>query len=685
MEQIAPAETSSSWWRSGWLAFGLAALLIVALLIDRQLVGWVFAGLGAAPLTWVAVPALFLLPGLAVLRWVWPGTLPLAERWSLAIGISAALPPLILLLSEPIGLRWNTWLAWLYLLLAAIALLWPARGTRQLDIHDRLRAWRPDTESALLLAMLLAALVARLYAARGLPVGLWGDSYHHTIIAQLLIDHGGLFASWEPYAALQTFTYHYGFHSLVAWLSWLTGEPPTRGLLVIGQVESALTIPVVYLLTRRVIGSGPAALWAALIAGFVSAMPAYYLNWGRYTQLAGQTILPAACVIWMALMETAVDAEIRRGRLVRLGALAVLIMAGLALTHYRVAVFTACFVAAFGIYLLIARVRSPRALAWLAGTALTAAVLVALGIASWLLRLREGALLKIGNSMLTANIGAEQSNGLPTPEVIFGLLAKGYLIGLALLGVVLLIGGRQWRGLVVVGWALLVTLAANPYLIGLNGAGILTNFAVVIASYLMLAPLGGAALAIGSAWLMRQTRVPQLVERGLVVAGTLVVLWSFGWQQRIADMQFQLFAPADQQAMDWIRSQTPADAAFFVNSFTAYSGTLYAGSDAGWWLSFMSGRRSSLPPMTYGSEAGEQPDYLARVNATNAAIERNPVTSPEAVAALRAAGYRYLYDGPAAAGLPPGQAEYINRTALARSPFYELAYDQGGVTIWRLR
>jgi hypothetical protein len=176
-----------------------------------------------------------------------------------------------------------------------------------------------------------------------------------------------------------------------------------------------------------------------------------------------------------------------------------------------------------------------------------------------------------------------------------------------------------------------------------------------------------------------------LIERGLVVAGALVVLWSFGWQQRIADMQFQLFAPADQQAMDWIRSQTPADAAFFVNSFTAYSGTLYAGSDAGWWLSFMSGRRSSLPPMTYGSEAGEQPDYLARVNATNAAIERNPVTSPAAVAALRAAGYRYLYDGPAAAGLPPGQAEYINRAALASSPFYELAYDQGGVTIWRLR
>jgi hypothetical protein len=137
--------------------------------------------------------------------------------------------------------------------------------------------------------------------------------------------------------------------------------------------------------------------------------------------------------------------------------------------------------------------------------------------------------------------------------------------------------------------------------------------------------------------------------------------------------------------MEWIRQATPPDSSFFVNSFTAYGGSLYVGSDGGWWLAFMSGRRSNLPPITYGSEAGEQPAYISAVNAINAAIQRTPIDTPTTAAALRAAGYTYLYDGPTAVGVPPGQAEYINPAVLARSPLYELVYQQGGVTIWRVR
>src|SRR5438128_1139132 len=86
---------------------------------------------------------------------------------------------------------------------------------------------------------------------------------------------------------------------------------------------------------------------ARRVARIVSAVPAYYLNWGRYTQLAGQTVLPAVCVVWMALLEAACERPVRRGALLRLLVLSAITTAGLTLTHYRVAVFGACFVLAY--------------------------------------------------------------------------------------------------------------------------------------------------------------------------------------------------------------------------------------------------------------------------------------------------------------------------------------------------
>jgi Family of unknown function (DUF6541) len=688
-----PALGGSAAWRNWWPAIVLAfGVLAVGLLLDGWLLG-ALAGTPATLLTGIAALAMFWLPGLALLRLLWPETLAPAERWPLAIGISCALPPLLLLLSSLIGLRWNTALCWGYLALSALVVAWPRPLAR--DAQQQ-QSWRPDRQHLVLIALTLAAVIVRLYAARALPVGLWGDSYQHTIMAQLLVDHGGLFSSWRPYALLTTFTYHYGFHSNVAWLHWLIGEPVAQGVILVGQLQNALAVPLIYLLTRRLMGNERAALWAALIVGFVSIMPGYYLNWGRYTQLAGQTVLPAVCVVWMALLDAARDRATRRAALLRLLGLTVLVTAGLALTHYRVAVFAACFVLAYAAYLLLSIVRTPRNAARLIGVGLAASALLLLIITPWLIRLREGALLRLGGFFLSTNIGTDLTNGLPTTGEFFSLYAKPYLVALALAGIALLIWRRHWRGLVLPACAVLLWLSANPYLIGLPGAGIISNFTVLIANYLVLAPLAGYAISAAWDWLartlhrfVRSAKVREesglspdvLMNWGALLVGALVLLWGASWQQRIADPQFQLFTPADAEAMAWIRRETPPDAKFFVNSFPAFGGTLYAGSDGGWWLPFMTGRQSDLPPLTYGLEAGEQPGYQFAVNAQIAAVERQPLTSRDAVAALRQGHFSYLYDGPAAA--PP--QEYIDPAALATSPLYELVYHKGGVTIWRVR
>ena len=53
-------------------------------------------------------------------------------------------------------------------------------------------------------------------------VPLWGDSQQHSTIVQLILDHGGLFDDWAPYADIQSLTYHFGFHAFAASIAWLT-------------------------------------------------------------------------------------------------------------------------------------------------------------------------------------------------------------------------------------------------------------------------------------------------------------------------------------------------------------------------------------------------------------------------------------------------------------------------------
>ncbi|MEI7643900.1 MAG: hypothetical protein WCJ55_06435 [Chloroflexales bacterium] len=652
-----------------WASAALALLVAVILVVAAGPVWlWALSALVGAIFPALACLALLLFPGLALLRLCWDSPLALDERLPLALSLSCAVPPLLLLASDQVGLRWGGPLAWAALGACALIAFWPRRGPLQPA---------PESPYAVLTLALItvASLAVRLYATRDLVMGQFGDSVHHTIIAQLLVDNGGLFRSWQPYAQLTTLTYHYGFHSVVAWFSWLSGVPTRLALLAVGQMQSALAAPLLYLLTLRLSGSRSAALWAALIAGLITAMPGYYASWGRYTQVGGQMVLISVCVAWAALLDMATEPRPVWPALVRLGVLTGISTAGLALTHYRVAVFAVCFVLAYTIYLLAARVRSGRSFMWLAGAGLASGGLAILLALPWLLRLREGQLMQIGGHFISQNIGTEGANSIP--EVIVRMVAPWPLVALSAAAIGLLIWRRQWSGLALPLCAALVGVAANPYLVGLGGAGAITNFAVMIASYLLLAPLAGVTLGELGTWAGRLPWGRYLAP----ATGVALAAWGLSWQPTNIERANELFRPADLAAMDWISAKTAPGDRVFVNSFTAYEGTLYAGSDGGWMLTFFSGRATNLPPITYGSEAGPDPDYLLRVNAENAAVLAHPVDSREAAAALRAAGFRYLYDGPAAS---PGN-EYLDPTRIDASPLYAQVYHRDGVTIWRVR
>ncbi|NTU80245.1 MAG: hypothetical protein HGA45_12870 [Chloroflexales bacterium] len=681
MDHVATVEYSRASVRGRRLGALVTLLIVAALLLGAPgIFAWLPGALLGAPLAAFAALALFTLPGLALLRLLAPGGLRPTERLAAAFGLSCAAPPLLLLLGDLASLRWGPALCWAFLAACALAAFWPRPG-------ERARPWpvRPDAEMALLLLGLGLGLAARLYTVRGLPAGLFGDSYHHTVIAQLLVDHGGLFRSWAPYAPLTTFTYHYGFHSLAAWLHWLSGYPVPLAVVAVGQIAGALAAPGVFLLAGRLFGDRRAALWAAAAAAFLSTFPAYYVNWGRYTQLAGQTVLPATCFVWMLLFDLAAAPATRWRDLARPAALAALATAGIALSHYRIAVFAACFVLIYALYTLATRVRSWRALARLNAAGLLAGMGGLILTLPWLLRIREGQMLRLAGYFLANNIGTETGNDQSAVD-LERAIAHG-LLPLAILGLLWILARRRWPGLIFPAWAGLAWVVANPFLVGLNGAGIISSFTAVLAGYLVLCPLAGAGIAAlfdGLAWLVARVAWPPLARALLpieLLAAAGLVAWGLGFQTSIVDPSFQLLAPGDIAAAAWVREHIPPETKVFVNSFPAYSDSIYAGSDGGWWLTFLSGRRTNLDPISYGFEAADQPGYMQVVIDRNRAVLDHPADSAAAAAVLKADGYGYLYDGPAANPAP----EYLDPARLDVSPLYERVYSHDGVTIWRVR
>jgi hypothetical protein len=635
--------------------------------------------------------ALWLVPGLALLRWLWPGRIPALLRLSVAVCAGLALPPLGLLLFHVIGRPWNRWVTVAYVAAAALALFFPDGSG---SILDR-RHWAGRLRRAARLAgswpafwlgaLTLLAVMGRLYLARDLPVGLWGDSYQHTMMAQLLVDNGGLFASWLPYAPLATFTYHFGFHANVALFHWLTGLPVTQSVVVAGQLLGAVTVPAAYALIVWLSRSKAAGLWAALATGFINIQPAYYYNWGRYTQLDGQLLLVAVIVAWLAALE--------RPRLAWRGVmLAGMLTAGLFLTHYIVSLFAALFLAA---YLLARVLRRP---AWgevrhLALGSLAITLLALLLAAPWLANTLSGYLVRNTAGFVNGGVEAGRIASYASLPPIPPLMLKGYFMALGGLGFLAAVARRAWRVGLLAAWTGLLLFAVVPHLVGLPGAGIIDSFVVYIALYLPVLPLAGYALGTAQHLAQRWAPRPVLAAAGVaLMAGSV---WGYGWQlDHLYAPEHQLFTPADAQAVEWLKANTAPEARFFVNAFPAYGGTLIAGSDGGWWLPLLAGRDTNLPPLTYGVERGLEDDFAARVNALAADLRGRPLsdgapvaldlTTPENYARLRLEGFDYVYLG-AHAQPGPADADHIDPDALRGRPdLFHVVYALDGVTIFAL-
>ncbi|MGW8251757.1 MAG: DUF6541 family protein, partial [Anaerolineales bacterium] len=516
---------------------------------------------------------------------------------------------------------------------------------------------------------------------------------HHTLIAQLLVDQRGLFDSWAPYAEMQTFTYHFGFHTLVTGLHYLTGFDMPGAVLWAGQLVNGLAVLCLYPLATRLGRSAWAGVVAVLLAGLLSPMPMYYVNWGRYTQLAGQVILIAAVyLIWDSLEEE------QQGW--RLPLLASLSLAGLALTHLRVVIIAALFLAAFWLIYF----RRATAMNVLRRSLLIAAA-AGLLFLPWLVHVFSGNILNIFSATLTAPAGALPA--APTFGETVGDIFT-YLPALVWLFLPLVIGWGLWRRdaglLLVILWWWLVWIAGEPTWYGLPGRGAITAFAVLIAAYIPVSVIYGAAAGWGVSLLNRRiTALPEAAGLGelnsqskshtrlmllnAVVALSVLLLGAWGARQRLSDVDIAghaLVLSPDLRAFHWIRDNLPAEARFLVNAHLTFYDTSTAGTDGGWWLPLLTGRQTTIPPMNYAFEQEPWPGYRDWINVLYKEIEEKGIDHPDVLRELRQRGVTHVYIGQQQGSVSFFGQFNFDLQALQSSPYFREVYSQDRVRIFEV-
>ena len=640
----------------------------------------------ALPHAWLAFPliALLLLPGWLLFDLVGLGQhFEGGEKAALAVGLSLAIVPMLLLWTTVAGVNWNR-----LAVVGAVAFLSGVAGWRSLrGLMGKSGVGRPilstlwrelksrwwGLEMWTLIGILLLSLAVRLIMVRDLAGPAWVDSVHHALISQLIVDTGALPTTYTPLVAVDMATYHPGFHSVVAAFHWLSGLDIPGALLLTGQVLNALMVIATYLLAKEMTGDGIAGLVAALVVGLFSPMPAYYASWGRYTQLAGLLILPAALVLARRLLiPEHVTRQTMGGRLhnVRLLALAAIALGGLVLTHYRVTAFYGGFLLAF---LVVGRSDPGSYWQKLKGSSLRLGLLT---ITAATLTLPW--LLPTWTALWLPKLFA-WSGGEPSAYIDFSwdhlLPGQGkYVVALALTGLGLALVRRQRFAITLMVWVVLLLLLASLGPLGLPGGGFVNFVSIEIMLFLPMAVLGGYLVSqFLTAW--REILLPrqEAMYRGTISAIAIAVALLGAWTlPSILNADNVLLREADRQAMAWIQENTPEDARFLVNPLY-WSNHLYTGNDGGYWIGPLAGRQTIPPPLLYGlgSEA-----EIAAINDACASVIARAEDAEALWILLQDLGVSHVFIG--------ARGGVLSVQVLEDSDRYHSLYAQDGVWVFQV-
>lgn len=621
----------------------------------------------------LVLPLLLTLPGLAVVSVsaAWRDW-PLLQRWCLAVGLSIAVYPvgfyLIRSLSAEITLGPLKLAA--LLILCGTVLIW--------QLRREWRAWFAfEPLEWLALVIFAATLFTRFWIIRDQPYPAWSDSLHHTLLTQLTAAQGRLPVNMEPYFPIDLGQYHLGLYALTGSAQMLSGAPAHTALLWTAQALNGLCGLGVYLVLDRKVGRWGAVV-GAVVVGLWSFQPAWYVNWGRFTQVSSQTILLVTwTVTWETLRALRLSNITWSSTLGQMVVVAAVLNAATFLLHFRVAVF---YIPLLLISLVreveqARRFRQSRQL--LTGVTLVgiSSIILILPVAVEAVRIHVA--LSDAPRLASASEVAQTEQGYFTfpLETVVELAARPWL--LTLTGIASLVGwlhrSRFAIGMTI--WVALVFSLGYTYLLGSPVLNLTNLGAVLIMLYLPIALIIGSAAAL----ILKRLKLDLSFPAMLTLTAALAVSGFITGRARATEIEpYRYFvSPADLQAMDWIRTHTPPDSVFAVSTHF-WLPTFPHGMDAGYWIPYLTERRTTAGCMLFVFAPENYINWLLEVSRQVEKLNRADAST--VINQLRSLGVDYIYVGARSGFVDPELM--VDR--LRGLPNVTVVYDQDEVRVLEL-
>ncbi len=587
----------------------------------------------------LALAAMLLIPGWFALALTglwreWPGL----QGWLLAIGISVSFYPVFFYTARFL-LPWLTlgpYKMSALLILMLIFTLWLLR-------REKATLRRLDLFEWIALAIFAITLITRFWIIRDQPYPAWSDSVHHALLTQLTAVQGQLPQTLEPYFPIPLDQYHLGLYALSATLEWIAQVPAHTALLWTAQMLNALCGIGVYLVLDRKVGR-VGAIAGAVTASLLLSQPAFYVNWGRFTQLSSQVVLLIGwLLVWEALSMWAEERRQPWRKVLGYTLLAAVSTASVFLLHFRVAAFYLPLIALTVLW-VVWRARRDR-------SRMTRAIGGVLAVGALSLLLVMPVLVDAMQVYVTMRStpavvgGAETVRGGTSNYFHFDPATFPYLIGadawflwLAVAAAIAGIVRHSKIALISLFWLACLFGLGYTYLLGIPLLNLTNLGAVLIMLYLPI----GLVIGVVAEEIVRITQNRRGVAYGLSVCFLIAGLAAAPARATSVEPYRYFVTPADVAAMEWINTHTEPDALFAINTYFWLSEAPH-GTDAGYWIPYFTGRRTTAAVMIFSSLADRS--YRNQKSLALSEQAEQLESDPSSVAQLAELGVDYIFIG----------------------------------------
>lgn len=463
-----------------------------------------------------------------------------------------------------------------------------------------------------------------LFLYRDLFAGLGSDSMHHTLISSLFISNGEIPKNYGVYAPVQTFSYHFGYHSFVAAMTWLSGIPTRLMIIITGAImlgfASLAGAAIVYFLTKKIFAS----LIASAVIGIIYVFPSYSLLWGRYPQLMGTILL---MIFLLAILSWDNKLHFSKNFLPHM----VIITTAFLYSHYRI------FIAGGLLTLIYLTIRKnlwfevkKYFLHWL---------MVPIGsitISSpWLIQLFLSHKKGYASERVISNELFYSLERLG--NVFFEEYQTWFLIIICV--VILTVGSIKGKKMFIILslWVSLLGILSSPMFL----AEFMDPVTLIISSYVPIILVLGVTIEQFHKIIKIKynSSLFNIILSISIVAGGMTGLNRWG---KISLLEHSFVTSDDIEAGEWIKDNTDDSAFFMISTFQfPLNKNLIIGLNGGYWLPVIAERKTIVPPMGYNIERMIYPD-AEKKTAEFHNLSKNLV-SAETIEILRENGVTHIY------------------------------------------